>query len=35
MVDWIRLRGVLPFDYYLPLEITNEQTPKTWSERLM
>lgn len=34
MVEWIRRRGVLPFDYYLPLEIVNEKTPKTWTEKL-
>jgi UDP-glucose 4-epimerase len=35
MVDWIRTRGTLPFDYYLPLEIVSEQTPKTWRDRLI
>lgn len=35
MVAWIRKRGTLPFDYYLPLEIVNEKTPKTWVERLI
>jgi UDP-glucose 4-epimerase len=35
MVAWIRKRGTLPFDYYLPLEIVNDRTPKTWTERLI
>jgi UDP-glucose 4-epimerase len=34
MVDYIRARGVRPFDYHLPLEIVNDLTPKTWTERL-
>ena len=34
MVDYIRARGVRPFDYHLPLEIVNEKTPRTWKERL-
>lgn len=33
MVAWIKKRGTLPFDYYLPLEIVNEKTPKTWLDR--
>lgn len=35
MVGWIRKRGPLPFDYYLPLEIVNDKTPKTWLEKLI
>ena len=34
-VDYVRSRGVKPFDYSYPLEIVTEKTPKTWSERLM
>jgi UDP-glucose 4-epimerase len=34
-VDYVRSRGAKPFDYTYPLEIINEKTPKTWSERLM
>lgn len=34
-VDYIRSRGVKPFDYSYPLEIINQKTPKTWSERLL
>lgn len=33
MVEWIKHRGPLEFDYYLPLEIVNEKTPKTWLEK--
>jgi UDP-glucose 4-epimerase len=35
MVEWISLRGPLPFDYYLTIEINNEKTPRTWKERLL
>jgi len=35
MVAWIHRRGPLPFDYYLPLEIVNERTPKTWLEKII
>jgi len=34
MVDYIRARGVRPFDYHLPLEIVNDLTPRTWKEHL-
>ena len=34
-VEYVRSRGVKPFDYTYPLEIVSEITPKTWSERLM
>jgi UDP-glucose 4-epimerase len=34
-VEYVRSRGAKPFDYSYPLEIINEKTPKTWSERLM
>lgn len=33
--EYVRQRGVKPFDYSFPLEIVNEKTPKTWKERLM
>lgn len=33
--EYIRRRGVKPFDYTFPLEIINEKTPKTWKDRLM
>ena len=34
MIDYIREHGAQPFKYHLDLEIINEKTPKTWSERL-
>ena len=34
MVDFIRARGVRPFDYHLPIEIINEKTPRTWVDRI-
>lgn len=34
MISYIDKRGVKNFKYHLPLEIINENTPKTWSERL-
>lgn len=35
MIDDIKKRGVKPFDYFLPLEIVTERTPKTWLEKLI
>ena len=35
LVDWIEQRGPKPFNYHLPLEFTTDQTPKTWTERLI
>lgn len=34
MIDYIRLHKPQPFKYHLDLEIINDKTPKTWSERL-
>lgn len=34
MIEYIQRRGTKPFLYHLPLEIINDLTPKTWSERL-
>ena len=34
-IEYIKSRGSKPFDYSYPLEIINEHTPKTWSERKM
>ena len=34
MVDWIGSRGTREFSYHLPLEIVNERTPKTWTQKL-
>lgn len=33
-IEWIRCRGTRPFRYHLPVEIVNDRTPRTWSERL-
>ena len=35
MIDYIQNRGLLPFKYHLDLEILNDKTPKTWSDRLL
>ena len=35
MIDYIQKRGPTPFKYHLDLEIINDKTPKTWSERLL
>lgn len=35
LIAWIKKKGPRPFEYTLPIEIVNEKTPKTWSERLM
>lgn len=34
MINWIKERGVKPFEYHLPLEIINEKTPKTWTKKM-
>jgi UDP-glucose 4-epimerase len=34
-IQYIKEKGPRPFDYSYPLEIVNEKTPKTWSEKLM
>ena len=34
MINWIRPR-VRDFEYHLPLEFVTEQTPKTWTEKLI
>lgn len=34
-IEYIKLRGPRPFSYEYPLEIVNQYTPKTWSERSM
>jgi UDP-glucose 4-epimerase len=34
-IQYIKEKGPKPFDYSYPLEIVNDQTPKTWSERSM
>lgn len=34
-IEYIKQRGPKPFDYSYPLEIINDHTPKTWSNKLM
>lgn len=34
-IEYIKSRGPRPFDYTYPLEIINQHTPRTWSDRLM
>lgn len=34
LIDYIRTRGVKPFEYHLPIEIVSDLTPKTWTQRL-
>ena len=34
MIEWIRDRGTLEFDYRLPIEIQTKSTPETWIKRL-
>jgi len=35
MIDWINKRGLKPFNYHLDVEIINNNTPKTWTDRLI
>ncbi len=35
LVSWIAEEGAKPFVYHLPLEIINEKTPASWSQKLM
>lgn len=35
MVDDIKKKGTKPFDYGLPIEIVNDKTPKTWTQKLI
>jgi UDP-glucose 4-epimerase len=35
LVSWIINQGVKEFDYHLPIEIKNNSTPKTWTEKLI
>lgn len=35
LVEWIKAEGPKDFEYHLPLEIVNDKTPATWSQRLM
>ncbi len=33
MINYIKKRGVKPFRYHLDIEIINDKTPKTWTEK--
>lgn len=35
MVDWIEERGPRAFDYHLDLEVVTDETPATWTDRLL
>lgn len=35
LMDWIKSKGTKDFKYHLNLEIINERTPKTWTQRIM
>lgn len=32
MIEFVRGRGVMDFNFHLPIEITNSLTPKTWTD---
>ena len=34
MIAWIK-PILKPFDYHLPLEIVNDETPKTWKDKVI
>lgn len=35
MIDWIKKRGVRPFQHHAELEVVGPLAPKTWSEKLL
>jgi hypothetical protein len=35
MVAWIKGREPKEFEYHLPLEFTTDETPKTWTDKLI
>ena len=35
LIKWIKSKGPRDFEYHLPIEIVNEKTPKTWTEKLI
>ena len=35
LIDYIKTKGPRDFDYHLPIEFTTNQTPKTWTEKLI
>lgn len=34
MIDYVKTKGVKPFRYHLDIEIINDMTPKTWTEKI-
>jgi UDP-glucose 4-epimerase len=34
-IEWVKERGPKQFDYHLPIEIPRDNTPKTWTEKLI
>lgn len=35
LVEYIRAKGVKPFQYHLDIEIVSDKTPKTWTQKLI
>jgi UDP-glucose 4-epimerase len=35
LISWVSSNGPKPFEYHLPIEIYNDSTPKTWTEKLI
>lgn len=35
MVEDVKRKGVKPFDYFIPIEIVTDKTPKTWLNKLL
>lgn len=35
LIDWIKEKGPKPFEYHFDLEIITDQTPQTWTEKLI
>lgn len=34
IIDYVKTKGVKPFDYHLPIEIETAQLPRSWKDRL-
>lgn len=34
-IEWVKEKGARPFEYHLPIEIVRDNTPKTWTEKLI
>ena len=35
LIEWIKIQGIKPFDYHLPIEFTTPSTPRTWTHKLL